>query len=175
MLTMQRVSLLKQRKTPGQQSKHKPKSRMHGAPPCCRNSTGVTTLRHLHCAGHQLGTTDSTPAPVPVSFVHEALLLVQLCREAVDALQHCAARAQAHGAAHVLRGDLGHEHNSGVWRAWVELCAVCILDAQHITCKLNHSNLQQGHIGTAKPSQHRGARTHTHRLRMLVMNLHCKI
>jgi hypothetical protein len=77
-----------------------------------------------------------------VPLVDELLLLVQLGSQAADALQHRAPAAQPHGAAHVLGADLGHEHDSGVWRARVELGAVGVLDAEHVARKLDDSDLR---------------------------------
>jgi len=94
----------------------------------------------LHC---QLASSKTRPdIPVPVAFVNVLLLLVELCCQAVDALQYCPPHPQPHCAAHVLSADLRHEDHCRVGGAGVELCTVCIRDANNISGKLNDSHLR---------------------------------
>ncbi len=79
------------------------------------------SVQHVNAHASCLARAAGHGSPVPVSLIDVVLLLVQLGRDAVHCLQHRPPRPQAHSAAHVLGGDLRHEHHCWVGCRWVEL------------------------------------------------------
>jgi len=122
------------------------KGKYNGQPKCSTASCFITAAvasTFTECTIHHCQLASSKPdIPVPVAFVNVLLLLVELCCQAVDALQNCPPHPQPHCAAHVLSADLRHEDHCRVRGAGVELCTVCIRDANNIAGKLNDSHLR---------------------------------
>mmetsp|Transcript_24339 Transcript_24339/g.53154 ORF Transcript_24339/g.53154 Transcript_24339/m.53154 type:complete len:271 (+) Transcript_24339:326-1138(+) len=79
---------------------------------------------------------------VAVPLVERGGTVVEACGHALRGLEHGAARAEAHRAAHVRARDLGHEDDQLVRSVLVKLGRVRRRVAQHRARVLNHCHLE---------------------------------